>query len=170
MKFDYKKISILSILTTLAISVSLLEQFVPLDFILVGAKLGISNIIIIFAINRLGKKEAILILFAKILLCAIILGRLSSLLYSVFGGILSFLISSLLMKFYPTKISFIGICIGSCVGHHVGQIIASFILLSTFVTFLYLPYLLLISIPLGILTGQLLNILINRLEIVTFFN
>lgn len=170
MKFDYKKISILSILTTFAISVSLLEQFVPLDFILVGAKLGISNIIIIFAINRLGKKEAILILFAKIFLVAIILGRLSSILYSLFGGLLSFVISSTLMKYYPKNITFIGICIASCAGHHIGQIIASIVLLSSFVTLLYLPYLLLISIPLGMLTGFLLNILINRLEKVTFFN
>lgn len=170
MNVDYKKIPLLSILTTLAISVSLLEQFVPLNHILVGAKLGLSNIIIIFAINRLTKNEAILILLAKIFVVTLISGRISSFLFSLIGGLLSFGISCYLMRFYPKNLSFIGICIAGCSMHHIGQVVVGCLLFTNFVVFSYLPYLLIISIPLGIITGSFVELLIKKLDKITNCN
>ncbi len=167
---DYKKIPILSMLTCLAICISLLEQFVPLNNILVGAKLGLSNIIIIYALNRLGKNEAILILLAKIILVALISGRISSLIFSLFGGLCAFFISSCLMRYYPKYVSFKGISIASCAGHHFGQVLAGSIMFTSFVVFTYLPYLLLLSIPLGLITGSFMDIFIDRVLKVTKIN
>lgn len=159
-----KNIPLLAMLTTLAIIISMLERLVPLDFMIVGAKLGLANTITIFVLNRLGKFEAILVLLTRILTVTLLSGRVSSLLFSLIGGLFAFSICCLLIKYYPKKISFIGISIASCAFHHIGQIVAGVIMLSSYVVVAYLPYLLIISIPIGYITGSFLEILFSRLK------
>lgn len=164
---DNKKIPLLALLTTLAIITSLLERFISLDFIMVGAKLGLANVVTIFVIYRIGRYEAFLLLFTRLLVVTLLSGRVSSLLFSLFGGLFSFAVCIILVKYYGKFVTFVGICIISAAFHHIGQILAGIIMLSSFSVIAYLPYLLLVSLPLGYITGSFLEILVARLEKIT---
>lgn len=157
-------IPLLSFLTTIAIIISLLEQFISLDFILVGAKLGLANIVTIFVIISFGKKQAFLVLVTRILTVTLLSGRVSSILFSFFGGIFAFFISNILIKYYKKNVTFVGISIAGSAFHHIGQVLAGIIVLSNIYVITYLPYLLLISIPIGYITGSFLEIFLPRLE------
>lgn len=157
-------IPLLSMLTAVAIIISLLERLVPLDFMIVGAKLGLANIVTIFVIFIYGKKEGFLVLITRICVVTLLSGRVSSFLFSFLGGMFAFFISNILINYYRKNVTFVGICIAGSVFHHIGQVVAGIIVLSSFTVIAYLPYLLLISIPLGFITGSFLETLMLRLS------
>ncbi len=157
-----KKIAICGILTSLAMAISLLERYIPLDMILPGLKLGLANIVTVYAILKIGKKEALLILLARVLLVAIISARLSSLLFSLLGAIFAWVIMCVLAKFIGEKISIIGLSIAGAAFHNIGQIIAGVVMVGNLSVMAYLPYLLIISIFSGFLTGALINVFLTK--------
>ena len=86
------KMIYMSLLVSMALVLSLVERMMPLPFVAPGAKLGLANLVIIIAVYTLGSyREAFVILILRIILAAMCAGNLSSLLYSISGGILSFL-------------------------------------------------------------------------------
>lgn len=161
-------IPLLAMLTAVAIVISLLERLVPLDFMIVGAKLGLANVVTIFVIYKVGKNEALLVLLTRICVVTLLTGRVSSFLFSFSGGIFAFFISNSLINYYKKNVTFVGICIAGSAFHHIGQIIAGIIVLSNLAIIAYLPYLLLISIPLGFITGNFIEILLTRLGNIEF--
>ncbi len=157
-----KKIAICGILTSLAMAISLLERYIPLDIILPGLKLGLANIVTVYAILKIGKKEALLILLARVLLVAIISARLSSLLFSLLGAIFAWIIMCILSKFIDEKISVIGLSIAGAAFHNIGQIIVGVFIVGNLSVMAYLPYLLIISIFSGFLTGLLISLFLEK--------
>lgn len=159
-----RKISTCAVLAAIAMAISLLERYVPLDIIMPGFKLGIANIVTVYAIVRIGKKEAYMIFLTRIVTVSLISGRLSSLLFSFLGGSLAWLIMSILSPFIGKQISIVGLSIAGAAFHNIGQIFAGFITISSFSILVYLPYLLILSIPIGFITGGLLFVLLEKTE------
>ncbi|MFI3141807.1 MAG: Gx transporter family protein [Clostridia bacterium] len=157
-----KKIANCAILATLAMGLSLLERYIPLDFVLPGLKLGLANIVTVYALIRIGKKEAFMIFLTRVLVTGIVSGRISSLIFSVLGGAFAWAIMSILVPLLDKNISIIGLSIAGAAFHNIGQIIAGIITIGSFSVLSYLPYLLFLSIPVGFITGIILSEFMKR--------
>lgn len=161
-----QKTALSGVLTALALGLSYLEHFIPLDQIVFvpGIKLGLGNLVTVFALYYLGKGLAFCILLCRCLMQAVLFGTLSSFLFSISGGMLALFGMWLIFHGYPKYFSLIGICIGGAALHHCGQIVcAAFYFQSPWV-FSYLPVLLLLSIPTGCLTGGISLVLFQKFD------
>ena len=159
-----KKIALCSILIAFAIIISLVEKLIPMDIVLPGLKLGLANIVTLYAILKIGKKEAFVIFLIRVILSATISGRISSLSFSFLGALFSYIIMCILSRFVGKGISVIGLSIAGSAGHNTGQIIAGIILIGNTSILLYLPYLLIMSIPVGFLTGELITAFFKKTQ------
>ena len=164
--FCARKIATLSVLTALALVVSWLEKplIAALPLPLPGFKLGLSNIVTLFALYRLGPKESGLVLFLRIALGALLFGTPVSFVLSLSGGLVSFAAAVLLYR--RESVSALGVGTAASACHMLGQITAAAFILATPALFLsYLPWLLLLSVPTGLLTGSVAGSLVKRVRL-----
>ena len=100
MKTNTKKIALCGVMCALAFAFSYIEFLIPFDMIgIPGIKPGFANLVIMAALYTLGLPYAAFISFVRIALSWLIFGNITSLLYSLAGGILSLLLMFTLKKF-----------------------------------------------------------------------
>ncbi len=156
-----KKIAFYGLLIALAFVLSYIESLIPVFVAIPGAKLGLTNLVVLVALERFGKRDAFIINMIRILLVGFTFGNTFSLLYSFAGGILSFIIMILLKK--TKKFSLVGISVSGGVGHNMGQIIVAAFVLETGALIYYLPFLLVIGTVAGVIIGILSAEILKRL-------
>jgi len=163
MKLTTKQLTLCGILTTLALALSVAENQIPLSLVipLPGIKLGLANIVTMFALYVLGPAQAMLILIARCLLGAIFAGNMNALLFSLMGGVSAMLVMILLSRM--RKLSVYGVSIGGAAAHNCGQIAAAVISLGNTAPLYYLPVLLGVSLFSGALTGLIVACLFRAL-------
>lgn len=146
-----KRLVIISMLTTMAIVLSILESFIPV--FIPGVKLGLANVIILIMLYEFKSYEALLVNIIRILLVGLLRGTLltPTFLMSLSGGMLSFLIMFLFSRI--KVFSIIGVSVLGSVFHCVGQILIAIILLSTDAVIYYLPFIAILSLATGVLSG-----------------
>lgn len=149
-----KKLTLCALLTALALGLSYMERFLPLQLIipLPGIKLGLANVVTLVALCYLGKRYAFGVLIARCLLGALF-GGLSGLAFSLVGGVLALTVMCLGAK--SKKISIYGISVMGAAAHNVGQIAVAMVVMGSYYVAAYLSWLLLISVVTGLLTGGL---------------
>ena len=135
-----------------------------MDMVLPGLKLGLANIVTVYAILEIGKKEAFMIFLVRVVVVSIVSGRVSSLLFSLLGGAFAWAIMCGLKPFIGHGISIVGLSIAGAAFHNIGQIIAGFITIGSFSILSYLPYLLILSIPIGFVTGAVVTVFIKKIR------
>ena len=160
-----KKLTRCAVLVAVALALSVAEALVPLTIIfpLPGLRLGLANLVTVYALVCMGTKDAALILICRCFLGALMGGNLSSLAFSLTGGLLAFAVEAILLHCKP--LSLFGICIAGAAGHNTGQIFASIAVMKTPATIVYLPPLLLASLLTGAFTGWVAALLIQRLPV-----
>lgn len=146
-----KRLVIISMLTTMAIVLSILESFIPV--FIPGVKLGLANVIILIMLYEFKSYEALLVNIIRILLVGLLRGTLltPTFLMSLSGGMLSFLIMFLFSRI--KVFSIIGVSVLGSIFHCVGQILIAIILLSTDAVIYYLPFIAILSLATGVLSG-----------------
>ena len=94
MKLTTKQLTLCAVLTAMALALSYLENFFPLSLAIPipGVKLGLANIVTVFALYVLGPGQAMLILIGRCVLGAVFAGldcrqMLPELLQLVPGGL-----------------------------------------------------------------------------------
>ena len=148
-----KKLTLCAVMLSLALALSYLERFLPLQLLipLPGVKLGLSNIVTLIALYLLGAKSAFAILILRCILGSIFGGGITGLLFSLTGGILALLIMTAAQK--CPLFSVYGVSVLGAAAHNVGQIIAATVLLRSVYVAAYLPWLLIAAVVTGLLTG-----------------
>lgn len=161
-----RKLSQCGLLVALALVLSLIERLIPLQLIvpIAGIKLGLANIVILFALIMLDIKQTAVIFICRIVLSSIFAGSFTGFLFSFLGGLLSIIIMYILLKWEGKLFSFYGISIAGAAAHNIGQIIAAIFILNSVYIVAYLPMLLICSFPLGFITGYTAKIVINHLK------
>ena len=161
-----KDITIVSILTAIAVVISIIESyFTFLGSIIPGLKLGLANIVIVFALYKYGFKTAISISLVRILVVALVrTGFGINFLFSSAGALCSIIAMALVKK---TRLSIVGVSVLGSVFHSVGQVLIGVIILDNYNVIYYLPYLLIFSIPTGVLIGILAKRLLKYTEKIT---
>lgn len=156
-----KRLALYGILAALALVLSYIEAMIPTFFAVPGMKLGLTNLVVLVALYRMGTKPAMVINFARILLTSILFGTVVSLWYSLAGGLLSGIVMILLKntgKFQPLTVSVAG-----GVMHNVGQILVAMVIMQTNAIAWYLLVLWISGIVVGAIIGVLGSWMLSRL-------
>ena len=158
-----KKLVTLALTVAVAMILSFIESRIPAFVAIPGVKVGLANIAVIFALYKMGWREAMAVSLVRVALVALLFGSVVSLAYSVAGAILSLSLMMLLRKigvFTEIAVSVVG-----GITHNIGQIFVAFLLLESDVVFYYLPFLLISGIIAGIAVGAASALLIKRIKI-----
>lgn len=158
---NVKKLTQMALLSAVALIIFVIEAQIPALVPIPGIKLGLANIITVFAVWILGSWEAALILFVRIFLGAVFAGNFSTILYSAAGGVLAILCTILLKRLLKKNQLWVAGCVGAIV-HSVGQMIVAILLTATPGLVIYLPVMIVCSIITGAFTGLCAQVLVNR--------
>lgn len=145
------KTAYLGVFLALALICSYVESLIPFSFGVPGVKLGLTNIVVVLMLYCVGWKEALAISALRIVLAGFLFGNLFSILYSLAGGLLSFLAMTLLRRTERFGVIPVSICGG--IFHNVGQLIVAALVVENYHIFSYLPVLLAAGIVTGFLIG-----------------
>jgi heptaprenyl diphosphate synthase len=156
-----KKITLMALLTAIALTIFMVEARIPALVPIPGVKLGLSNIVTVFAVFALGPKEAAAILFCRIFLGSVFAGNFSSILYSASGGTLAILVTIGLRKILTHDQLWVAGSL-SAVGHSIGQMAMAIAVTSTPGLAVYLPMMIGCSVVTGLFTGLCAQLLLNR--------
>lgn len=148
-----RRLTLCAVLLSLALVLSYMERFFPLQLIvpLPGVKLGLANIVSLVALYLLGGKSACLILVLRCVLASAFGGGISSLMFSLSGGILSML--AMILSRRLSFLSIYGVSILGAAAHNIGQICIAMALMNSVYIGAYLPYLLIVALFTGFATG-----------------
>ena len=168
MKWNTKNLALCAVLTALALGLSALENLIPVNLLipLPGVKLGLANIVTVFALYELGAFPALTILIARCFLGGLFAGNLNALLFSLMGGLFSLLVM-ILLKGLP-RLSLYGISIGGAAAHNIGQMAVAILTLGSTMILGYLPFLLIISLFTGALTGFIASLFFRATKNIQF--
>ncbi len=155
------KITHIALLASLAVVFGYIESLFPLPVPVPGVKLGVSNIVVLFALIKMTKRDAFFIMLIKIAVCSVLFSGINSFIYSLSGGIFSFIAMVISQKL---DLSIIGVSMAGGVFHNLGQILAASLLLYSLSVFYYLPVLFVCGLFVGAAVGILCNIVISRLK------
>ena len=163
MKMTTKQLTLCGILTTMALALSYLENFFPLSLAIPipGIKLGLANIVTVFALYALGPGQALLILLARCFLGAVFAGNMNALLFSLLGGVTAMVVMIGLSR--VRHLSVYGVSVGGAAAHNCGQVAAAVVSLGNTAPLYYLPVLLGVSLFTGALTGLIAACLFRAL-------
>jgi heptaprenyl diphosphate synthase len=156
-----QKITLLGLLTAIALTIFMVEAQIPAIVPLPGVKLGLANIVTVFTVFVLGPREGGLVLAARIFLGAVFAGNFSTIFYSAAGGICAIGVTILLRRILRKNQLWVAGCLGA-IAHSVGQMAMAVALLGTPSVIVYLPVMIVISMITGIVTGFSAQFLVNR--------
>lgn len=152
MKIKTKTIAMAGICTALAMVFSYIEFLLPpVSAAVPGIKMGLPNIVIIFALYRLGMKEACAVSAVRLFLSALLFGSVVSLAYSAAGAVLSLCVMSILKR--TGKFSVVGVSVAGAVLHNAGQILIAMLIMKTAQIGYYFAILAISGTIAGILIG-----------------
>ena len=118
MRLTTRQLSLCALLTAMALGLGYLEKIFPLSLAVPGpgVKLGLANIVTVFALYALGPGQALLILLSRCFLGSVFAGNLNALFFSLLGGISSMLVMAALSRL--RKLSVYGVSVGGAAGHN----------------------------------------------------
>ncbi len=158
---NQSKLTRYALLVALAMIFSYIEMLIPLPVPVPGIKIGLANIVIVFALYTLGDIDAISISILRILLVGITFGNLSMMIYSLAGGLLSVVVMIVAKK---TKLlSIVGVSILGGVSHNVGQLLLATFVIDNIKMIYYMPILIVSGVVTGLLIGIITKSALSKL-------
>ena len=156
-----KKLTLLSLLTAIALTIFMVEAQIPALVPIPGIKMGLANIVTVFTVFAIGSKEAAAVLFVRIFLGAVFAGNFSTIFYSAAGGFCAIGVTILLKKLLTKKQLWVAGALGA-IAHSVGQMAMAITITGTPGLIAYLPVMIVVSILTGTFTGLCAQFLVNR--------
>lgn len=156
-----KKLTLLALLSAIALTIFLVEAQIPALLPIPGIKLGLANIVTVFTVFVLGAGEGAAVLFVRIFLGAVFAGNFSTIFYSAAGGVCAIGTTIALRKILKKNQLWVAGCLGA-VAHSIGQMAMAILLTGTPGLAVYLPVMIAVSIVTGLLTGLCAQFLVNR--------
>jgi len=157
-----KNIATYGLLIALAFILSYIETLIPMLVPVPGIKLGLANLVVLTALYVMGVKQALILSILRIVLVGFTFGSPSTMIFSLAGGLLSWLMMSLFRKF--KLFSLVGVSILGGIAHNIGQIAVSIVVVDNINIIYYLPILLISGVVTGTLIGILGAMIVKRLN------
>lgn len=153
-----RRAALMGVLTALSLVAGYLEVLVPLPITVPGVKLGLGNVVVLYAIEKLGARPAGALMLAKVLCSAILFSNPQMLAFSLGGGILSWAVMSIACG--SGALSTVAVSVLGGVAHNAGQLAVVALVLS--------PQIALVNVPVlaisGVVAGALIGIVVRGLE------
>ncbi|MFR5602210.1 MAG: Gx transporter family protein [Lachnospiraceae bacterium] len=149
-------------LVALAFILSYVEAMIPVPIPIPGVKLGLANLVTIVGLYTVGIPGTAAVSFVRIVLAGFTFGNMFSMIYSLSGGVLSFLLMVLFKK--SGWFSQVGVSIIGGIGHNIGQICVAALVVQTKGVFYYLPALLVSGVVAGAVIGLLGGMIVTRIQ------
>ena len=156
-----KKLTRMALLTAIALTIFMIEAQIPALVPIPGVKLGLANIVTVFAVFTMGSKEGAMILAARIFLGAVFAGNFSTIFYSAAGGACAILVTIGLKRILTKNQLWVAGALGA-VAHSMGQMAVAVAMTGTPGLLVYLPVMILCGIITGLFTGLCAQFLVKR--------
>ena len=152
-----------ALLTAIALTIFMIEAQIPAPIPVPGIKLGLANIVTLYALFMLGPWDALGILLARIVLGSLFAGNMMILLYSLAGGLLCWLLCCVLRRMMTDRQIWLCSIFGA-IAHNLGQMAVAIAVTRTPGLLAYLPALMISGILAGAFTGWSAQFLIGRMK------
>lgn len=160
---NVRKLTHLAMLTGIALIIFVIELQIPNPFPIPGIKLGLANIITVYAINHYCAKEVMMVVFVRIFLAAVFSGNIMALMYSFAGSMFCLAGMLLVKRMIDEKHIWISSVFGAVL-HNIGQILVAVLVMGSGVI-VYLPFLVVSGCLAGAFTGVCAQFVVRRLRI-----
>ena len=156
-----KKLTLLSLLSAIALTIFMVEAQIPALVPIPGIKLGLANIVTVFTVFAIGPKEGAAVLFVRVFLGAVFAGNFSTILYSGAGGLCAILTTIGAKHILTKKQLWIAGVLGA-IAHSIGQMAMAVAITQTLGLLAYLPVMIAVGILTGTFTGLCAQFLVER--------
>lgn len=158
-----RRLTLMAVMAAIALTIFIAEMQIPTIVPIPGIKLGLSNIVTLAAIAVLGRREAALILAARIILGSLFSGSMSVLIFSLAGGACALAVMSAVYGALGEKLIW-AVSILGALAHNAGQLAAAVVVLRSASIFFYAPLLVVSAIITGLFTGLCSRLLIQAVR------
>lgn len=160
-----RKVARLALLSAISLILGLIEsRLPPLLWFAPYVRLGLANVVALFAIFTDGAKVGCFVLTIKCVLVSLLSGNPVALIYSLTAGLISYWIQYALIRYLLGKISVITVAFIGAAAHNFTQLIIAALIVGvdlTSLAVLFLPA----SAVAGLFTGTVTYLLVKRLPV-----
>jgi len=164
-----RKMTVSALLAAIALTIFAVEAQIPPLSPVPGIKLGLANVVTVFALYLMGPASAGLVLAVRIVLGSLLLGQVSAMIYSIAGGVLAFGVAALLSRRIGSDKMWV-VSVFSAVAHNAGQMAAAVLVTGTPAIAWYMPMLVISGIITGTFTGISAQYVYKRTEKTNLLN
>lgn len=157
-----RRIALSGLLFALAMALSFIEGTLTIPGLLPGMKLGLANIVVMYALFFMGPRQALVLDVLKALFVFLVSGFTAGLL-SLCGGLLSLLVMWVLYYLLPVRPTWFILSVCGALAHNIGQLLGASVILSTAVSLYYAPIMLVLGLVMGMLTSVTLRAMLPAL-------
>ena len=158
-----RKLVTMALFITAAMILSYIESLFPFFFGVPGMKLGLANLAAVFALCRMGVRDAAVISLVRVVLVSITFGNAYSFAYSFAGAALSLAVMAGLRR--SGWFSILGVSAAGGVCHNLGQLLVAISVLGTARLGWYLPALAVSGTLTGAGIGLAGGLIVRRVKV-----
>ncbi len=163
MKSDVKKLVFIALMVSASLMLHFMESMFPLlYFIVPGLKLGLANIIILILVYSAPIYYAFVVFFIRIMLSSFFGGGISVFLFSLVGGLLSFLVMKLFKEQNLMEMSIPFVSVLGAISFNFGQLLVASIMVDNFFVLTYIFIMGIASLATGLFIGFSAKFVIER--------
>ena len=145
------RVATYGVLASLALVFGWVETFVPAPVPVPGVKLGRGNFVVLYCLEALGARAAVVVMLVKVMASALLFGNPTVFAYSLAGGVVS--LAAMVVALRTRAFSVVGVSVVGGVFHMAGQLAVVAVVLTPQVGLAYLPVLLVRGIVTGVVVG-----------------
>lgn len=145
-----------------ALLLGYVEFLIPFSFGIPGVKLGLANLAVVLCLYQFGWKEALAVCVGRILISSFLFGNSFALLYSLAGGLLSFVVMCMIKRMKNIGIGIVSMSGG--IFHNIAQLFVAYFVVKQGVIFYYVPFLVFFGALTGVLNGMLAKLIGERIS------
>jgi heptaprenyl diphosphate synthase len=157
-----RRVALSGLLFALAMALSFLEGLIPIPGLLPGMKLGLANIVVMYALFFLGPVQALVLDLLKALFVFLVSGATAGFL-SLCGGLASLLVMWALYTLLRRRPTWFILSVSGALAHNFGQLIGAGFLLGSALSLYYAPVLLVFGLVMGAVTSITLKAVLPAL-------
>ncbi len=156
----------MSLFVSMAIILHVVETWIPLPFVVPGAKLGLANVVALYTLSVWGLRPALTVSWLRAVLGSLIAGTFGTLAFilSLGGALMSTLAMGLVHGWGQKRFSLVGVSVVGAITHNLTQLLLVVWILRQVGILVLLPHMMFLAVPTGMFTGFLVGRVQRLLE------
>ena len=136
-----KKLARLALLTAVALIIFIIELQIPNIIPIPGVKLGLANIVTVYAVYKYSARETAAFVVTRVVLGSIFGGNIAAIMYSMAGAVMCLAGMLLIKCIVPMNFIWLSSILGAIL-HNTGQMIVAVLVMRSFAVLSVYPFLL----------------------------